>query len=179
MGVKMCKKGIAWILALMLVLSMAPSVFAAEGDESGEPATEAFDISKSKEATQLEKNGDKFESTVTLSLPSAEKQLVTDVVFVLDKSTSAEMEQQALNMLNELKAEIAESGAKVKVGIVIFNKKANVTDFMDLETEYDVIKKAIQQEISSGTNTHAGLIAGEKMLDEDKDVPADSCRMEF
>ena len=30
---KMCKKGIAWILALMLVLSMAPSVFAAEGDE--------------------------------------------------------------------------------------------------------------------------------------------------
>lgn len=170
---KMCKKGIAWILALMLVLSMAPSVFAAEGDESGETATEAFDISKSKEATQLEKTGDKFESTVTLSLPSAEKQLVTDVVFVLDKSTSAEMEQQALNMLNELKAEIAESGAKVKVGIVIFNKKANVTDFMDLETEYDAIKKAIQQEISSGTNTHAGLIAGEKMLDEDKDVPAD------
>lgn len=76
-------------------------------------------------------------------------------------------------MLNELKAEIAESGAKVKVGIVIFNKKANVTDFMDLETEYDAIKKAIQQEISSGTNTHAGLIAGEKMLDEDKAVPAD------
>ena len=170
---KMCKKGIAWILALMLVLSMAPSVFAAEGDESGKTATEAFDISKSKEATQLEKTGDKFESTVTLSLPSAEKQLVTDVVFVLDKSTSAEMEQQALNMLNELKAEIAESGAKVKVGIVIFNKKANVTDFMDLETEYDAIKKAIQQEISSGTNTHAGLIAGEKMLDEDKAVPAD------
>ena len=55
---KMCKKGIAWILALMLVLSMAPSVFAAEGDESGEPATEAFDISKSKEATQLKKTGD-------------------------------------------------------------------------------------------------------------------------
>ena len=40
MGVKMCKKGIAWILALMLVLSMAPSVFAAEGDESGETATQ-------------------------------------------------------------------------------------------------------------------------------------------
>ena len=37
----MCKKGIAWILALMLVLSMAPSVFAAEGDESGEPATQS------------------------------------------------------------------------------------------------------------------------------------------
>ena len=39
MSVKMCKKGIAWILALMLVLSMAPSVFAAEGDESGKTAT--------------------------------------------------------------------------------------------------------------------------------------------
>ena len=142
---KMCKKGIAWILALMLVLSMAPSVFAAEGDESGKTATEAFDISKSKEATELKKAGDKYESTVTLSLPSAEKELVTDVVFVLDKSTSAELEEQALNMLSDLKTEIAESGAKVKVGVVIFNKMANVTDFMDLETQYGDIEEAIQQ----------------------------------
>ena len=110
---KMCKKGIAWILALMLVLSMAPSVFAAEGDESGETATEAFDISKSKEATQLEKTGDKFESTVTLSLPSAEKQLVTDVVFVLDKSTSAEMEQQDLDMMFMMMTNIVDTSTEL------------------------------------------------------------------
>ena len=162
------------LLSLVLLAGMIPAMaFAADTGESGEPAAAAFDISKSKEATELKKAGDKYESTVTLSLPSAEKELVTDVVFVLDKSTSAELEEQALNMLSELKAEIAESGAKVKVGVVIFNKKANVTDFMDLETEYAAIEKAIQQKISSGTNTHAGLIAGRKMLDDDTAVSAD------
>lgn len=40
---KMCRKGIAWILALMLALSIAPSVFAAEGDESGETAN-AYEV---------------------------------------------------------------------------------------------------------------------------------------
>lgn len=42
-----------------------------------------YDISKSKTATQLDQN---FETQVTLSLPAGEEQLVTDVVFVLDKS---------------------------------------------------------------------------------------------
>ena len=162
------------LLSLVLLAGMIPAMaFAADTGESGEPAAAAFDISKSKEATELKKAGDKYESTVTLSLPSAEKELVTDVVFVLDKSTSAELEEQALKMLSDLKAEIAKSGAKVKVGVVIFNKKANVTDFMDLETQYDAIKEAIKQKISSGTNTHAGLIAGRKMLDDDKAVSAD------
>ncbi|MCU6755820.1 von Willebrand factor type A domain [uncultured Eubacterium sp.] len=162
------------LLSLVLLAGLIPAMaFAADTGESGEPAAATFDISKSKEATELKKAGDKYESTVTLSLPSAEKELVTDVVFVLDKSTSAELEEQALNMLSDLKTEIAESGAKVKVGVVIFNKKANVTDFMDLETQYGDIEEAIQQKISSGTNTHAGLIAGRKMLDDDTAVSAD------
>ncbi len=160
------------LLSLVLLVGMVPATaFAADTGE--EPVVEAFDISKSKEATELEKVGDKYESTVTLSLPSAEKQMVTDVVFVLDKSTSAELEEQALKMLSDLKTEIADSGAKVKVGIVIFNKEAHATDFMDLETQYDDIEQAIKQEIKSGTNTHAGLIAGRKMLDDDTAVSAD------
>ena len=57
--------------------------------------------------------------------------------------------------------------------MVIFNKVANVTDFMDLSTEYDEIETAIKQNISSGTNTHAGLLAGKAMLDEDTSVSAD------
>ena len=162
------------LLSLVLLAGMIPAMaFAADTGESGEPAAATFDISKSKEATELKKAGDKYESTVTLSLPSAEKELVTDVVFVLDKSTSAKLEEQALKMLSDLKTEIAKSGAKVKVGVVIFNKKANVTDFMDLETQYDAIQEAIERDISSGTNTHAGLIAGRKMLDGDTDVSAD------
>lgn len=126
-----------------------------------------WDHSKDKTATELDNN---FNSGVTLSLPSAEKELVSDVVFVLDKSTSATVENQALGMLKQLKEKAAEDGATVKVGVVIFNKEAHVTEWKDLVTEYDAIEDAITQKISSGTNTHAGLLAAQKMLEDDKNV---------
>ncbi len=132
--------------------------------------TEKWDVSKSKTATKLDSN---YESKVKLSIPSSEEQLVSDVVFVLDKSTSANLESQALAMLSNLKNQIKKTGAQVNVGVVIFNKVANIANdgkFFDLATEYDDIESAIKQEISSGTNTHAGLLAGKDMLDADKTV---------
>lgn len=129
-----------------------------------------WDVSKSKTATNLDEN---FESDVTLSLPSAETQLATDVVFVLDKSTSAALEDQALKMLKNLQAQIQETGAKVNVGVVIFNKEAHKNGFFDLATEYDKIETAIKTDISSGTNTHAGLLAGIDMLESDTSVSDD------
>ena len=110
---------------------------------------------------------------MTLSLPSAEEKLASDVVFVLDKSTSAEKEEQALGMLTALKEQTAKTGAKVKVGVVIFNKQANVTaPLTDLATGSETIEDAIKQEIKSGTNTHAGMLAGKQLLDEDTEVAA-------
>ena len=128
-----------------------------------------WQISKSKKATNLDEN---FESQVTLSLPSAEEKLENDIVFVLDKSTSVQLENEALEMLKELQAQAKENGAKVKVGVVIFNKEAHKSDFMDLETQYDAIAEAIRENISSGTNLSAGILAGKKMLDEDTQVAA-------
>ena len=87
-----------------------------------------WQISKSKKATNLDEN---FESQVTLSLPSAEEKLENDIVFVLDKSTSVQLENEALEMLKELQAQAKENGAKVKVGVVIFNKEAHKSDFME------------------------------------------------
>ena len=129
-----------------------------------------WDVSKSKTATNLDEN---FESDVTLSLPSAEAQLASDVVFVLDKSKSASLEEQALEMLKELQAQIQETNAKVKVGVVIFNSEAHASEFFDLATEYDKIESAITQEIHDGTNTHAGLLAGIDMLESDTSVSDD------
>lgn len=129
-----------------------------------------WDVSKSKTATNLDEN---FESDVTLSLPSAEAQLASDVVFVLDKSKSASLEEQALEMLKELQAQIQETNAKVKVGVVIFNSEAHASEFFDLATEYDKIESAIKTDISSGTNTHAGLLAGIDMLESDTSVSDD------
>ena len=75
-------------------------------------------------------------------------------------------------MLKELQAQAKENGAKVKVGVVIFNKEAHKSDFMDLETQYDAIEAAIREDISSGTNLSVGILAGKKMLDEDTQVAA-------
>ena len=158
------KKLFAILLALIMMLTTVSAMAAA--------APEKWDISKSKTATNLDAN---YESKVTLSLPSAEEPLVSDIVFVLDKSTSAQLEQQALDMLGKLKVHVEETGATVKVGVVIFNKVANVANdgkFFNLATEYDGIEAAIEQEIKSGTNTHAGLLAGKAMLDEDTRVDA-------
>ena len=129
-----------------------------------------WNVSRSKTATALDTTT--WTSNVTLSLPSAEEALASDVVFVLDKSTSTKLEDQALGMLNKLKEQAKSTEAKVKVGVVIFNKEANVTPLTDLATGYETIENAIKQEISSGTNTHAGLLAGKQMLDEDKEVAA-------
>lgn len=137
--------------------------------EPDSPELPDWDKSKSKTATNLDEN---FESQITLSLPSSQEELVSDVVFVLDKSTSPSLEDQALQMLQNLKTQIDGTGAKVKVGVVIFNKAANVTGLKDLSTEYEAIEEAIRQKIESGTNTHAGLIAGMQLLDEDTSVDA-------
>ena len=138
------------------------------GTEDTDPIE--WNVSRSKTATALDTST--WTSNVTLSLPSAEEALASDVVFVLDKSTSAKKEAQALDMLTALKEQTAKTGAKVKVGVVIFNKEANVTQLTDLATGYNTIEDAIKQDFSSGTNTHAGLLAGKKMLDEDTEVAA-------
>ena len=132
--------------------------------------------SKSKEATKLVKQSDgTYTSDVTLTLPSVEEAPVYDVVFVLDKSTSAELEKNALDMLKQLQDQIEGTQTTIKVGVVIFNKEAHVTELKNLTTEYAQIEEAIKEKIESGTNTHAGLLAGKELLDNDndKDVTAD------
>ena len=130
--------------------------------------------SKSKEATNLVKQSDgTYTSDVTLTLPSVEESPVYDVVFVLDKSASAELEREALAMLKQLQNQIAGTQITIQVGVVIFNKEAHVTKLKNLTTEYEQIEKAIKEEIKSGTNTHAGLLAGKALLDNDTDVPDD------
>lgn len=155
---------------LMLALLLTTAVVAwGTVPTDGEVTPSLVNVSRSKTATVLDKD---YRSTVTLSLPSAEEKLASDVVFVLDKSTSAELEDKALALLADLKKEVRERGVMVKVGVVIFNQAANVAlPLMELtEGNYTTIEAAIKKTISSGSNTHAGLLAGKKMLDGDTEV---------
>lgn len=155
---------------LMLTLLLTTAVVAwGTVPTDGEVTPSLVNVSRSKTATVLDKD---YRSTVTLSLPSAEEKLASDVVFVLDKSTSAELEDKALALLADLKKEVMERGVMVKVGVVIFNREANVAfPLTELTKEnYTTIEAAIRKTISSGSNTHAGLLAGKKMLDGDTAV---------
>ena len=152
------------LLALVLVFSITPSAFAAE-----EPA---WDISHSKVATALNENN---ESTVTLSLPSAEENLNSDVVFVFDGSSSANtaVVKDSLALLEELKTATENSGAAVNVCVVKFKRRAFKSDWYDLSNNFDAIKNAMEAKYSGGTNIRAGLLAGKEALDQHDGVSAD------
>lgn len=152
------------LLALVLVFSITPSAFAAE-----EPA---WDISRSKVATALNENN---ESTVTLSLPSAEENLNSDVVFVLDGSSSANtaVVEDSLALLRELKTATENSGAAVNVCVVKFKRQAFKSDWYALSNNFDAIQGAMETRYSGGTNIHAGLLAGKEALDQHGGVSAD------
>ena len=155
---------------LMLTLLLTTAVVAwGTVPTDGEVTPGLVNVSRSKTATVLDKD---YRSTVTLSLPSAEEKLASDVVFVLDKSTSAELEDKALKLLADLQKEVTNRGVMVKVGVVIFNQAANVAFPLTELTEgnYATIADAIRETISNGSNTHAGLLAGKKMLDGDTAV---------
>ena len=149
---------------MVLALSVTPSLAAAE-----EPA---WNISRSKSATSLNENN---ESAVTLSLPSAEENLKSEVVFVLDGSSSADTQvvKDSLELLEELKAATENSGAAVNVCVVKFKRQAYKSDWYDLSKDFDAIKSAMETKYSGGTNLHAGLLAGKEALDEHSDVSAD------
>ena len=158
-------------LATVFGLTSLKAAHGIDPIDPGEPGGGDWDEnhSKSKTATPLDAN---YESDVTLSLPSAEEQLVSDVVFVLDKSTSTDIEDEALAMLEDLKEQIAQTGAKVNVGVVIFNREAHPSEWFDLATQYEQIESAIRTDVSGGTNTHAGLLAAQKMLDAHPSIAA-------
>lgn len=133
-----------------------------------------WDHSKNKTATEFDKD---FNSRVTLSLPSAEKELVSDVVFVLDKSSCKEdVTDNALKMLADLGASVKNTGAKIKVGAVQFAGRAVVScELTELTEEAIAEGGAIYSglkdgKIKSGTNLQAGLLEAQKMLEADTDV---------
>ena len=150
-----------------------------------------WDVSKSKTATQL--NTNTWTSDVTLSLPSAEENLASDVVLVLDASKCAkDMLKATIKLLGNLEKQV-ELGANIKVGIVMFkgnavpfrpltkadDLKALCDTFTDLIREDDTETKAAVRAyvaqtypefMNGGTNVPSGLQLAKNMLEEDTSV---------
>ena len=133
----MKKRILACLLALVMLIGAMPVMALA-----AEPEAENWEVSKSKTATALDADGS---TRVTLSLPSAEENLATDVLLVLDASRCAKDTLLAtINLIDDLSKQV-EAGANIKLGIVMF--KGNAVPFHPLSEDSDL--KALKSTLES------------------------------
>ena len=188
----MKKRILACLLALVMLIGILPVTAMAIDEEV--PTVPMLDVSKSKTATALDANG---QTQITLSLPSAEEKLATDVVLVLDASKCAkDMLLATIGLIDNLDKKV-ETGANIKLGIVMF--KGNAVPFQSLTKGTDLkalkstleslivehdnadgdktkakvrsyVAKTFPEFMNSGTNIPAGLQLAKNMLAEDTAV---------
>ncbi len=144
--------------------------------ETPEASLPPEQVALNKTAAELTEDD---ETTVTLSIGSTEEVVGADVVFVLDKSTSTDVKNEALAMLDELMEHTKASNLQVKVGLVTFNRVASNEEYNLPLTELNESSKQELQNIfsktlTSGTNVEAGIRAGMEMLHADTSVPAEN-----
>ena len=120
-----------------------------------------WDVSKSKTATKLDTST--WTSNVTLSLPSAEENLASDVVLVLDASKCAkDMLEATIKLLEKLEEQV-DTGANIKVGIVMFKGNAvpfqTLTKAADLKDLRATLASLIQEDDTDGSKTKSAVRA--------------------
>lgn len=160
---------LAAAMALMLVPGTGVTVHAVDAGETGGDTVEIEkDYSRSITTTNLDQN---YEAEVTISLPSKEEQLATEVCFVLDKSSFSNTTEPAMQLLKELKTDVDKSGAKVQVDIVEFNRTGHDHGSYDLSTQFEDIRNAFVEQNPGGTNMHAGLLLASEVLARNTSIP--------
>jgi Mg-chelatase subunit ChlD len=152
-----------------------------------------FDVDGSKVASPTLLVCPNRETTVTLSLPSAEYQNAIDIVFAMDSSTSAENSTVFTESVNALFASIIENNPNIvlKVGVIRFRGRAHdaikyLSDnaYSGLTVYNDASKTYIEQALNmseddikaafgSGSNTHGGIDIANEWLKADTEVDDD------
>ena len=183
----MKKRILACLLALVMLIGAMPVMALA-----AEPEAENWEVSKSKTATALDADGS---TRVTLSLPSAEEKLASDVVFVLDTSDCVgEVMNQVSELVAQLKAAQEKNNADIKVGVVAFKgsalpmfdgklvsvEKAEAT-LNEMIQKVNAVTKTEDKEnvvlnylnnadgdfLYKGSNLHSGLLGAQALLKDD------------
>lgn len=182
----MKKRILACLLALVMLIGAMPVMALA-----AEPEAENWEVSKSKTATALDADGS---TRVTLSLPSAEEKLASDVVFVLDTSDCVgEVMNQVSGLVAQLKAAQKKNKADIKVGVVVFKGSAlpmfdgelvsaeeaettlnemiqKVNAAAEKEEKENVVLRYLNADknfIYKGSNLHSGLLGAQALLKDD------------
>ncbi len=161
--------GFRYILALMLAAVMLLGVFVPAVRAEGEKPEWETSKSKTAEATDTEDVYD-----VTLSLPAAEENLNSDIVFVLDKSSCNEATAKMFSsLLEQLLDSKNESGASIKIAVVSFKGVAHYNYELSELTEdskQDILDAVTVKPDSSGSNIEVGLIKAQEILNADSEV---------
>ena len=169
---------------LMLAAFLLPSAALATDDPT---AGGAVDGSKTASPNLL--CSAQPQTTVTLSLPSAERHYVYDIVFVMDSSSSTVNSNIDFGVqVKSLCDALIEKDATIKVGVIKCRGRAFDTISLASSGAYSglveyseetsaAILAGIQftesdlKELSSGTNMHGGLKLADDWLTKDKAVP--------
>ena len=179
----------AFVLVLVMVIIMVPTDFIPRA--VAENTGNGYDVDGFKGAAPNLLICPDRETTVTLSLPSAEYKAAYDIVFVMDSSSSTanssiDFSEIALGLLDSVK----DKNVNLKVGVIkcrgrAFDTVSLVTDEAQnglieySEDTKEAITNAINfteadlKALSSGTNMHGGLKLADKWLTADSEVSND------
>lgn len=184
------KKTLAAILALVMAIAMLPF---GSMQAKAESTSEEFDVSGSKTASPTELDWKKRETTVTLSLPSAEYQNEIDIVFTMDSSSSAKYIDFFRESVTSLFSSILENNPNVrlKIGVIRFRGSAHdalaylsegaysgLVVYNDdtkelIQNALTMSKEAVEEAFGHGSSTHAGMDIADEWLAADTEVPND------
>ena len=151
-----------------------------EYESEPDPEKKEWDHSKSKTATELKKQKDgSYTSDITLSIPSSEEALASDIVFAIDDSQCGQASGEAAQkMVADLLDQMEDTGARIKVGVVIFGGTAiqsfplqEIADEKDIAELNEAMSAAAGEKLNlHGSNIQSGLIEADNMLSADKEV---------
>ena len=104
------------------------------------------------------------QTTVTLSIGAEQGKENVAVLFLLDKSTSQGMRDEAAKMLNELKTK---TNTNILYNVVIFSGDATSTGWCNIQDDAaleNTKENFVNKETSSGTNMVAGIQCAEEQM---------------
>ena len=190
------KRALSVLLVAVMIISALP-LAAVAVDEAGSSAKN-FDVDGSKGASPTMLICPNRETTVTLSLPSAEYQNAVDIVFVTDSSSSTDLGQQFVQASTQLFESIVENnpGVVLKIGVILFTGSANdavsyvsngahtgLTVYNDdtknifknvFKISENMTKDEFRNAFGRGSGPHSGLDMANMWLEADSDVKDDN-----